>query len=101
MDRLETIRIRSVSKELVDGALETFNQLSKEKNQNFINMEGLKKIDLYRNGVLEHDLMLVLHWAGSKEALLKSGLGYLLAEIFSKFGQVNHSIWNHELGRSF
>ncbi len=106
MEKIEIIQIRSSSRDQIDEALRAFQQLSEPShvnpfNRDPFNAEELKDIKLYQNCMSEYDLALILHWNSKHKSLLKSGLGYLLADSFSQFGQINHSIWNHKLIQCF
>ena len=62
--------------------------------------QSLEKVELWIRNDLETDICLVLSWATDKGKEVKSKLGLELAEFFSEFGWVLHSVWGvpHETG---
>ncbi len=101
MDWIEIIHVRSYSQKDRDEAVTAFRHLSAlDRNK------ALRKISLFKNRSLGNDLSLFLFWCDKAVQAGKSPLGLQLAAAFSVFGQIYHSIWDHEtsltsqLGRS-
>jgi len=92
MQWLEIIQLRSYCKPDRDDALAAFQQLSLPDQES-----GLKAIILFRHIALEDDLCIFIHWDAEVPGTEKSPLGLQLAAAFSEFGQINHSVWAHEV----
>jgi hypothetical protein len=91
MDWIEIIHLRSYSQQDRDEAVTAFQNLSAlDRN------EALEKISLFRNRGLGNDLSIFLFWRDKTVQSGKSPLGLQLAAAFSDFGQIHHSIWDHE-----
>ena len=87
MEYLEIVHLRSHSQGDRDEAIKAFRQLT------FPDAErGLEEIILFRDIILEFDLSIFIQWNGEIPVKRKSLMGLQLAEAFSEFGYVNHSM---------
>jgi hypothetical protein len=71
--------------------IDAFYQISFSKPEN-----GLVDISLLRNRNVLNDFCIRLTWQGDIPDQEKSGLGYQLADAFSKMGMINHTVWIRE-----
>ncbi|MBI9077464.1 MAG: hypothetical protein JEZ02_18805 [Desulfatibacillum sp.] len=55
--------------------------------------EALEKLELWIRNDLETDICVVLSWASDRSREVKSKLGLELADFFSEYGWVLHSVW--------
>ncbi|MBF0230562.1 MAG: hypothetical protein HQK63_13415 [Desulfamplus sp.] len=99
MEKLEVIRVQSSSKDQIYEVLREFHnmQTSKKIDADSSDDEELKEIKFYQNSIFQYDLILILKWTSKRDSMLKTKLGYILAETLSQFGQISHSIWDFKL----
>ena len=99
MEKLEVIRVQSSSKDQIYEVLREFHnmQTSKKIDADSSDDEELKEIKFYQNSIFQYDLILILKWTSKRDSMLKTKLGYILADTFSQFGQISHSIWDFKL----
>lgn len=89
---IEIIHIGSHSFPDREKAIEAFRQLKET-----LWPGALADIRLLRSHVWEGDLSIFLQWRGKPDKGIKSPLGLQLAQAFSQFGQIHHSVWFQEI----
>lgn len=89
---VEIIHILSHSYPDRDQAVTAFRQLESERWP-----EKLNGISLFTSHVWEGDLGIIMKWEGKPFKGKKSPLGLQLAQAFSRFGQIHHSVWFQEI----
>lgn len=91
MKWLEILSLRSAGNrlELLDHELlKLIKEIEGEK--------GLLEMKLYRNGAVDTDLSLHLHWESPGVERGGSSLGLQLVHLMEEFGLINHSVWVEE-----
>lgn len=88
MDWIELIQLRSFTPIDRDEAAEAFHQLVSPVRE-----IGLMDITMFKDISLRNDICIFLSWSGDVLEKGKSSLGTQLAETFSSFGQIYHSVW--------
>ena len=92
MEHFEIVCLRSYSQRDRDEAINAFHQLT------FPDFEkGLVDITLLRDVFLESDLTIFIQWNSKILQKRKSSIGLQLAEAFSEFGYIEHSMLVAEL----
>ena len=87
MEYLEIVHLRSYSLYDRDEAIKAFHQLTFPDSE-----KGIQEIILLRDIVLENDLSIFIQWNGKIPGKMKSPVGLQLAETFSEFGYIDHSM---------
>ncbi len=88
MNWLETIDLRSAGNGLKDLKQKLLRFVAEADRRN-----GLQRINLYHNLLIETDISVHLQWEVEQRAPEKSDLGLHLVSALEEFGRVNHSIW--------
>lgn len=86
---IEIIYLRSYTGRDREAALDAFRHMTPPGGQ-----DGLVNVGLFRNMALENDLSIFIDWRGETPLTGKSRLGLQLADAFSEFGQIYHSVWS-------
>ncbi|RJQ82432.1 MAG: hypothetical protein C4519_08015 [Desulfobacteraceae bacterium] len=85
---IEFIHVRAFSEEFRARALKEAKALSMKDAP-----EMLESIGLWDRSDLPTDLSILLRWTEKPVPGASSSIGLQLAENFSRFGWVNHSVW--------
>lgn len=88
MDWIEIIHIRAFS----DATREKARQLTKEITSAYL-PGGLRSVACWQRSDLDTDISIILRWLHHSRQQAYSPLGIQLAEDFSSFGWVTHSMW--------
>ena len=91
MEWIENIQLRAFTCKDRDKAVTVFHELLTPEPET-----GIGEIALFRNPVLETDLVIMIRWQKTVPPQGKSNLGFQLAAVFSEFGQIYHSVWTRD-----
>ncbi|MGD8386953.1 MAG: hypothetical protein PVG49_07415 [Desulfobacteraceae bacterium] len=92
MDWIEFIRLRSHSQRDREKVLAGLREASFATEA-----DGLKQISVFANHTVAYDLGVFICWHDTMPTGGKSRVGIRLASALSEFGQIHHSVWNHEI----
>lgn len=87
MEWIEIVHLRSYSQQDRNEAVSAFRHLALPDQE-----KGLRDIVLFRDTALDNDLYIFIHWHDEPSRKGKSPVGLQLAEAFSEFGKINHSL---------
>lgn len=88
MNWIEVIQIRAFNRATKEKAL----KLAKEFSKN-CSLESLKAVALWVRSDMQTDISIMLRWIGKGDQRAYSPLGLQIAEDFTEFGWVTHSVW--------
>jgi hypothetical protein len=91
MQWIELIHLRSFTQRDKDEAVAAFHQLVPPTAG-----RPLAGITLLRNADVDTDLIISIHWLANVSEKSKSPLGLQLAEAFSEFGLIHHTVWSND-----
>jgi len=88
MEWIEIIHLRSFDQTARAHAVDAFHRLAPRKA-----LEWPRAIRLWQRTDLDTDVSIFLYWPDDRRQQSKSVLGLRLAEAFSDFGMIAHSVW--------
>ncbi len=96
MEWIEVIQLKSFSNKDRENALGVVKKLPFESFK-----KGLLDVNVYLNHILKGDLSISFHWKKAEPDIMKSRLGLQIASVCSKFGWVNHTVWECSMNVKF
>ena len=88
MQWFEIIHIRAYTQASREQAIKEAGELTAAKAPGF-----LEAVTFWVRSDLETDVSILLFWSKNLERLTYSSVGLQIAEDFSRFGWVDHSVW--------